>query len=128
MSGADIGAAVGGGVGLVVALVLIWAVLSLRHAVTALATTVTAVKETAEDVRSESVPLLLQMRGIAERTEAELVRMDGLLETAASVSSTVESASHLAYLAFSNPIIKILAFGSGTGRAVSRLRRRRDRS
>ena len=108
-----------------VALVLVWAVVSLRRAVGALTTTVQAVRETAEDVRSETVPVLLQMRGIAERTEAELVRMDGLLETAASVSATLDSASRLAYLAFSNPVIKVLAFGAGTGRAVSRFRRGR---
>ncbi|HET6809518.1 MAG TPA: hypothetical protein VFH50_00740 [Acidimicrobiales bacterium] len=112
--------------GLVVAVVLVWAVVSLRRAVADLTTTVRAVRETAEDVRSETVPVLLQMRGIAERTEAELVRMDGLLETAASISSTVDSASHLAYLAFSNPLIKALAFGSGTGRALSRFRRSRE--
>jgi hypothetical protein len=114
-------------VGLVVAVVLVWAVVSLRRAVADLTTTVRAVRETAEDVRSETVPVLLQMRGIAERTEAELVRMDGLLETAASISATVDSASHLAYLAFSNPMIKALAFGSGTGRALSRFRRGRER-
>ena len=109
------------------AIVLIWAVVSLRGVVTSLDATVRAVREAAEDVRAETVPVLLQMRGIAERTEAELVRMDGLLKTAASVSATVDSASRLAYLAFSNPLIKVLAFGSGTGRALSRLRRRLDR-
>lgn len=126
MSGADIGAAVGGGVGVVVALVLLWAVISLRRAVGALDGTVTALSRAAEEVRSETVPLLVQMRGIAERTEAELVRMDALLETATSVSATVDSASRLAYLAFSNPIIKAAAFGTGTTRALSRLRRRRE--
>ena len=110
-----------------VAVVLIWAVVSLRRSVAALNATVQSVRDTAEDVRSETVPVLLQMRGIAERTEAELVRMDALLETATSVASTVDSASHLAYLAFSNPVIKVLAAGAGTGRALSRLRHARDR-
>lgn len=109
------------------AVVLIWAVVSLRGAVTALDATVRAVREGAEEVRSETVPMLMQMRSIAERTEAELVRMDGLLETAASVSATVDSASRLAYLAFSNPVIKVLAAGAGTSRALSRFRRSRDR-
>ncbi|HZU72146.1 MAG TPA: hypothetical protein VE990_05175 [Acidimicrobiales bacterium] len=117
MSAADIGAAVGGGVGLVVAVTLIWAVLSLRRAVGALGASV-------EAVRTQSLPLLTQMKGIAERTEGEMVRMDALLERAASISETVDSASHLAYLAFSNPVIKALAFGAGTSRAIGRLRRR----
>jgi len=127
VSGADIGAAVGGGVGFVVALILLWAVLSLRAAVSSLTTTVESLGRAAEEVRSETLPLLVQMRGIAERTESELTRMDGLLETVASVSATVDSASRLAYLAFSNPVIKAAAFGAGTTRAVSRLRRGRDR-
>jgi methyl-accepting chemotaxis protein len=86
--------------------------------------TVREMGQAAEQIRSETVPLLHQLQGIAERTEAELVRMDGLMERVNSISATVDSASHLAYLAFSNPLIKALAFGSGTSRAVSRLRRR----
>ncbi|HZT64871.1 MAG TPA: hypothetical protein VFA11_03695 [Acidimicrobiales bacterium] len=126
MSAGDIGAAVGGGVGLVVAAVLVWAVLSLRRAVDGLERAVEAARGTAEEVRDGAVPLLGQMREIASRTEGELARMDDLLQTASSISVTVDSASRLAYLAFSNPVIKALAFASGTGRAVSRLRRRRE--
>ena len=46
-----------------------------------------------------------------------------ILGTAESISSTVDSASRLAYLTFSNPVIKALAFASGTSRAVRRFRR-----
>ena len=125
MSAAAIGAVIGGAVGLVVAVALIWAVISLRATVTRLQVAVEAARTTAEEVRSGAVPLLADMRGIAERTEAELVRMDGLLETATSISHTVDSASRLAYLAFSNPVIKALALASGTGRAAARFRRHR---
>ena len=131
MSAADVGALVGGIVGLVVAVVLIFAVLGLRRSVRALATsteqlsgTVRDIGQAAEQIRAETVPLLRQLQGIAERTEAELVRMDDLMERVTAISATVDSASHLAYLAFSNPVIKALAFGSGTSRALSRLRRR----
>lgn len=126
MSAADVGAVIGGAVGLIVAVVLIVAVLALRRSVALLATTVESVRQTAEDVRRETIPLLGQMRGIAERTESELVRMDGLMERVTSISATVDSASHLAYLTFSNPVIKALAFGSGTTRAISRFRRRNE--
>ena len=124
MSAADVGAIIGGGVGLVVAVVLVVAVIALRRSVQALAGTVASVGRTADEIRHETVPLLGQLRGIAERTEAELVRMDELLERVTSISATVDSASHLAYLAFSNPVIKALAFGSGTSRAISRFRRK----
>jgi hypothetical protein len=52
--------------------------------------------------------------------------VDALLESAESISSTVDSASRLAYLAFSNPVIKALAFAGGTGRAIRRVRRNRE--
>ncbi|MHB1924322.1 MAG: hypothetical protein ACYCSJ_06510 [Acidimicrobiales bacterium] len=126
MSAADVGAIIGGGVGLIVAVVLILAVVSLRRSVRLLAGTVEAVGRGAEEIRDQTVPLLNQLRGIAERTEAELVRMDNLLETVTSISATVDSAGHLAYLAFSNPVIKALAFGSGTSRAISRFRRKSE--
>jgi uncharacterized protein YoxC len=126
MSAADIGAIIGGAVGLVVAVVLIFAVLSLRRSVLALSATVDSVRQGAEEIRSQSLPLLGELRGIAARTEAELIRMDALLETVTSISATVDSASRLAYLAFSNPVIKALAFGSGTSRAVSRFRKRSE--
>ena len=133
MSAADVGALIGGIVGLVVAVVLIVAVLALRRSVRELATgteqlsgTVRVMGQAAEQIRAETVPLLHQLHGIAQRTEAELVRVDELLERVTSISATIDSASHLAYLAFSNPVIKALAFGSGTSRAVSRLRRRNE--
>lgn len=126
MTGADIAAAVGGGVGLVVSVVLIVAVASLRKAVAGLRSTVEDVSRTAEEIRAETVPLLLQLRSIAERTESELTRTDALLENVVSISATVDSASHLAYLAFSNPVIKALAFGTGTSRALARFRRTRE--
>ena len=133
MSAADVGALIGGIVGLVVAVVLIFAVLGLRRSVRALAastgeltSTVRDIGQAAEQIRSETVPLLHQLNGIAGRTEAELVRMDDLMERVSSISATVDSASHLAYLAFSNPVIKAMAFGTGTSRALSRMRRRNE--
>jgi hypothetical protein len=41
------------------------------------------------------------------------------------VTATVDSASHLAYLAFSNPMIKAIAFAAGTSKAARALRRGR---
>ena len=76
-----------------------------------------------EELRREVVPLARQWRGTVDQANAELTRVDGLLTTAESVSATVDSASRLAYLAFSNPVIKVLAIGAGAGRAARRFRR-----
>ena len=49
-----------------------------------------------------------------------------MLGTAESIGGTVDSASRLAYLLFSNPAIKAVALASGTGRAARRFRRIRN--
>ncbi len=84
---------------------------------------VRALRTTADDVRRESLGLLDEMRGALGHANNELDRVDGLLETAESISATVDSASRLAYVTLANPVVKILAFGTGTARAARRLRR-----
>jgi hypothetical protein len=65
------------------------------------------------------------MRAAVGQANAELERADGLIGAAESISTTADSASRLAYMAVSNPVIKVLAFGTGTARATRRLRRRK---
>jgi hypothetical protein len=98
-------------------------VLGLLIALSAMSRTMRSMRETVDQLRNETVPLLSDLRGTVGQANAELSRVDHLLGTAESISSTVDSASRLAYLAFSNPVVKALAFGSGTARAVRRLRR-----
>jgi hypothetical protein len=79
-----------------------------------------------EELRQQTLPLLGEVRVTVGQATAELERVDTLLGTAESISATVDSASRLAYLTFSNPLIKALAFFSGSARAFRRLRRRAD--
>jgi hypothetical protein len=69
------------------------------------------------------VPVVDELRRTVTTANAELERLDALLDSATSVSSTVDSASHLAYLAFSNPLIKAMALATGTAKAAKALRR-----
>jgi hypothetical protein len=85
--------------------------------------TLGALRIAVDDLRRETVPLLADVHAAVRRANTDLERVDGLLGTAESISTTVDSASRLAYLAFSNPVIKILALASGTSRAARRLRR-----
>ena len=98
-------------------------VLGLLIALSSLSRTMRSLRETVDQLRNETVPLVSDLRGTVGQANAELARVDSLLGTAESISATVDSASRLAYLAFSNPVVKMLAFGSGTARAVRRLRR-----
>jgi hypothetical protein len=101
------------------------AVLVLLYAVFQLTRTLQLLSESIDDLRREALPAVAELRGTVVQAGAELERVDSLLGTAESISATVDSASRLAYLAFSNPVIKGLAFASGTGRAARRFRKGR---
>ena len=103
----------------VAVLVLIWAIVSLTR-------TMRLLRESVDELRRESLPVVAELRTTVQAANAELERVDTLLGTAESISTTVDSASRLAYLAFSNPVIKAIAFASGTSRAARRFRRGRD--
>ena len=78
-----------------------------------------------DELRTETAPVVAEMSETVRAANYELNRVDDLLGTAESIGGTVDSASRLAYLAFSNPVIKGLALASGTGRAARSFRRRR---
>jgi hypothetical protein len=101
------------------------AVLVIVYAIVQLTRTLTALRESLEEMRRETLPVVVELRSAVGQATADLERADTLLVNVESISTTLDSASRLAYLAFSNPIIKTLAFASGTGRAVRRFRRRR---
>jgi len=119
LSGAEVAAILGSALGALLVAAFFFAFVSL---VRTLRTLLAAI----EDLRREVLPLAGQWRQTVEVANGELTRLDGVITTAESVGSTVDSASRLAYLALSNPVIKALAFGSGTARAVRAFRRPRD--
>jgi uncharacterized protein YoxC len=98
-------------------------VMALLAVVWYLARTMRTLRAAADDLRRESVSLLTEMRAAVGLASRDLERADSLLDTAESVTATADSASRLAYLTLSNPVVKVLAFGSGTRRAARRLRR-----
>jgi uncharacterized protein YoxC len=85
--------------------------------------TLDGLRDAVEEIRTETVPAVGDVREAVKQANHELERVDELLGTAESISVTVDSASRLAYLLFSNPVIKALALASGTSRAYRRFRR-----
>ena len=69
----------------------------------------------------ETVPMLRDARIAADQAATEMVRVGDVLASAEAVSTTVDSASRLAYRAFANPFVKLVAFMSGLGGALRRL-------
>jgi hypothetical protein len=109
----------------IVAIASVAAVILLIFVVVAVNRTLLAMRMSIEELRRETLPVVDEMRRTMVTANAELERLDGLIESASSVTATVDSASHLAYLAFSNPMIKAIAFAAGTSKAARALRRGR---
>ena len=53
-------------------------------------------------------------------------RVGAVLDTTESVHATVDSASRLAYRAFANPVVKVLAVRAGAATGIRRLAGRRS--
>ena len=112
---------------LIVAIASVVAVVLLFFTLVAVTRTLKEVRAAIEVLRTETVPVVVELGDTVRAANAELERVDTLLGTAESISGTVDSASRLAYLAFSNPVIKAMALASGTGRAARAFRRNRER-
>jgi len=78
-----------------------------------------------DELRQETVPLVHDARVVVDQAATEMVRVGDVLDSAEAVSATVDSASRLAYRAFSNPVVKILAYSTGLGSALRRFFGRR---
>jgi uncharacterized protein YoxC len=108
----------------IVAIASVAAVVLLVFVVVAVNRTLTTVRLTIEQFRRETMPVVADLHQTVKQANAELERVDGLLESASSVTATVDTASHLLYLAVSNPLIKAVGVAAGAGRAVRSLRRK----
>ncbi|HEY8523430.1 MAG TPA: hypothetical protein VIL48_00605 [Acidimicrobiales bacterium] len=118
MSATDLAAVIVAGASVV-------AVVLLAVALVALVRTLRAMRDVAHLLRTETVPVLDELRQTVDVANHEIERFDQLVTTAESVTGTVDSASRLAYLAMANPVIKGVAFASGTAKAARRLRPRK---
>ena len=98
------------------------ALIAMVAAMASLLRTLGALQQTIDTLRAETIPLVSDVQRTARKASTDLERAGAVLHTAESLSSTVDSASRLAYRAFSNPVVKVMALASGTSRAYRRLR------
>jgi len=111
---------------LVAAIAAFLVVVVLSFAVVQLTRRTRELEAIAEQLRSETLPLVREARVVVDHAATEMVRVTDVLETTEAVSATVDSASRLAYRAFANPVVKVVAYGSGASGALRRLGRRRS--
>jgi hypothetical protein len=107
----------------IVSICSVVAVVLLVFALVSVTRTLTVLRLTIEEMRRTTLPVVDELHRTVSSANAELQRLDTLLDSAESVTATVDSASHLAFLAFSNPLIKAMAIGTGTVKAARALRR-----
>jgi Bacterial protein of unknown function (DUF948) len=82
----------------------------------------TSTKMLIDGIREETVPLLSEVRTSVVKTNRELDRVDGMLESAGSIVARVEKISRLVEQAASGPLVRIIALGAGLSKAASRFR------
>lgn len=112
-----------------VALAVVAAVLavSLVFVVAALTRTLRSLQAVVDDLNREAVPLLENLEGDARKASQGLDKVGDLVGAAESVTRRVDGASKLAYVTFSNPVVKVLAVGHGVSRVGRKLRGRPER-
>ena len=80
-------------------------------------------KMTIDAMREETVPLLREVKSSIERTNREIDRIDGVLESAGTIVGRVERLSGLIEEAASGPIVKIISLGAGLRKGFAKASR-----
>ena len=113
--------AIGGDVALII-LASAWAVLvaGLIYVLMGTQSVLQSTKILIDTMREETVPLLREVKSSVERTNRELDRVDGMLESASVVVGRVEKLSGLVEQAAASPLMKVISLGAGIRKAASR--------
>ena len=114
MSAGDVAVIVASALAAFAAVALLVAVVSLRRQVDRL-------RATANELGRQAVPLVADAHRVVDQAATEMERVGAVLDTTESVHATVDSASRLAYRAFANPVVKVLAVRAGAATGFRRL-------
>ncbi len=104
------------------AVVLLAVVVALALVIRRLIGSVRELASGLDGLRQQTLPLLADTRSALRKSEGVNRRADQLIDTATSITGTVDAATRLAYSVVSNPLVRILSFFTGTRRAAKRLR------
>ena len=115
MSAADLAA-------VIVSVLCLAAVAALTYVTVVLLRTVREVRATVAQVNDEALPALRSATATVDLAREEVERVEEILDAAEAMSSRIDGASRVAYLALSKPVIKTAAAAAGTRRAARRLR------
>lgn len=94
----------------------------LLFALVSLVATVRRLRTTVERLQEETLAVTRAMQDALLDAEHEVDRVDALLTAAEGVGGRIDGASRLVTRTVTNPVVKVLAIGTGTKQAVRRMR------
>jgi len=106
---------------LVASVACLLAVVGLLVAIASLRREVARIGGLADELKRQTVPLVADAHRVVDQAATEMERVGAVLDTTESVAATVDSASRLAYRAFANPVVKVLAVRAGAASGIRRL-------
>jgi hypothetical protein len=80
----------------------------------------TSTKELIDGVTSQTVPLLQNVNGTVSLVNQELIRVDGILSTAETVSATVGNMVNVVSSTVASPLVKLSALAYGLRKAAGK--------
>jgi hypothetical protein len=98
---------------IVLAIVCLGATVVLVLAVQSLVRTMRELRAVVDDLRTETLPMVAELRSGVER-------VDGVIATAERITETVDAASRLTSRALTPPLIKTVSIVAGARRALGR--------
>jgi len=115
MSATDLAAIVVTALSLVMVAVMVIAVQSMVR-------TLRELRLTVDELRGSTLPMVEDLRSTVAKAGDGLERVDGIIDRAESITTTVDNASRLTYKAMAPPLIKTISLIAGAGRATRRIR------
>jgi hypothetical protein len=106
---------------LVASIACVGAVIVLLVAIAALRRETRTLAKISEQLRHQTVPLVADAQRVVDQAATEMERVGAVLDSTESVHATVDTASRLAYRAFANPVVKVLAVRAGAATGIRRL-------
>jgi uncharacterized protein (UPF0548 family) len=106
---------------LVASIACVGAVIVLLVAIAGLRRETRTLAKISEQLRRQTVPLVADAQRVVDQAATEMERVGAVLDSTESVHATVDTASRLAYRAFANPVVKVLAVRAGAATGIRRL-------
>ncbi len=91
-------------------------------AVQSMVRTLRELRLTVDELRGSTLPMVADLRTTVAKAGSDLERVDGIIDRAERITTTVDNASRLTYKAMAPPLIKTISLLAGAGRATRRLR------